>query len=86
MSNKTNQTANMNTYEAVLTDVIDELHTLSALVSSAEQAAYDFSVGPDREIETIDRINRLMLVARERIAAALVRADVTPGQVVKLAA
>ena len=83
MTNKTTQT---NAHEAALTAVIDELHTLAALVGAAEQAAYDYSVDENREPEVIDRINRLMLVARERIAAALVRADVIPGQPVKLVA
>lgn len=77
MTNKTTQT---NAHETALTAVIDELHTLKALVSAAEEAAYDFSVGENREPEVIDRINRLMLVARERIASALILADVVPGQ------
>lgn len=83
MNKQANQT---NAHEAALTDVIDELHTLAALVGAAEQAAYDFSTGKHRGNEVIDRINRLMLVARERIAATLVRADVVPNQPMKLAA
>jgi hypothetical protein len=83
MNKQANQT---NAHEAALTDVIDELHTLAALVGAAEQAAYDFSTGEHQGAEVIDRINRLMLVARERIAATLVRADVVPSQPVKLVA
>lgn len=83
MNKQANQT---NAHEAALTDVIDELHTLAALVGAAEQAAYDFSTGENQGAEVIDRINRLMLVARERIAAALVRTDVVPSQPVKLVA
>ena len=73
-------------YEATLTNLIDELHTLSALVSAAEQTAYDYSIGENQEPEAIDRINRLMLVAREHIAAALIKADITPNQAVQLVA
>jgi hypothetical protein len=75
-----NKAMTTNSHQVALTSVIDELHTLSALVGAAEQAAWDFSVGDKKDSAAIDRINRLMMVARERIAAAITMADIVPGR------
>lgn len=65
---------NTKTLDSTVTDLIDELHNLSALVGSAKQAAYDFSCG-EHDTALVDRIDRLMLLADDRITAALKRAD-----------
>lgn len=59
----------MNTNE-ILHSAIDELFTIAALVKSAEITAYDY-VQPDehRDLETVERINRLCMAAWERIEA-----------------
>ncbi len=60
--------------DAALTDLIDELHNLTALVNSAKQAAYDFVSG-EHDIALVDRVDRLMMLADDRIQAAMQRAD-----------
>lgn len=62
------------TLDNTVTDLIDELHNLTALVGAAKQAAYDFSCG-EHDTALVDRIDRLMLLAEDRIKAALQRAD-----------
>lgn len=59
----------MNTNE-ILHSAIDELFTIAALVKSAEITAYDY-VQPDeqRDLEAVERINRLCMAAWERIEA-----------------
>ena len=65
---------NTKTLDNTVTDLIDELHNLTALVGAAKQAAYDFSCG-EHDTALVDRIDRLMLLAEDRIKAALQRAD-----------
>lgn len=60
--------------DAALTDLIDELHNLTALVGAAKQATYDFVSG-EHDIALVDRVDRLMMLADDRIQAAMQRAD-----------
>ncbi len=57
-----------------VTDLVDELHTLGALISSAKRAANDYATG-ERDAALVDLIDRLMLAAEDRVGAALRRAD-----------
>lgn len=57
-----------------VTDLVDELHTLGALISSAKRAANDFATG-EKDAALVDQIDRLMMAAEDRVSAALRRAD-----------
>lgn len=57
-----------------VTDLVDELHTLGALIASAKRAANDYATG-ERDAALVDLIDRLMLAAEDRVGAALRRAD-----------
>ena len=50
-------TMNTKTLDNTVTDLIDELHNLTALVGAAKQAAYDFSCG-EHDTALVDRIDR----------------------------
>jgi len=63
----------MNTQPTITADVIhsaiDDLFTIAALVKSAEIAAFEFVQPGERDLETVDRINRLCMAAWERVEA-----------------
>lgn len=62
--------SNEKNLEAALNVAMDEMHNLDALVGAAKQAAWEFTTG-ERDIDLVDRIDRLMLMATDRIKAAM---------------
>ena len=69
MANANSTTAIQNNLESALNSAMDEMHNLDALCGAAKQAAWEFTTG-DRDINLVDRIDRLMLMAITRIEAA----------------
>lgn len=74
MANANSTTATHNNLESALNSAMDEMHNLDALVGAAKQAAWEFTTG-DRDINLIDRIDRLMLMANTSIKAAMEAID-----------
>lgn len=66
--------SNEKNLEAALNVAMDEMHNLDALVGAAKQAAWEFTTG-ERDIDLVDRIDRLMLMATTRIKAAMESID-----------
>lgn len=60
--------------DTALSAAMEEMHNLDALVGAAKQAAWDFTTG-ERDINLVDRIDRLMLIATTRIKAAMESID-----------
>ena len=59
-----------------LTEIIDELHNLEALVGATRHASSDLATG-EWNAGLIDRIDRLMLLAEGRIQDLIKRAEVS---------
>jgi len=53
---------------------MDEMHNLDALTGAAKQAAWEYTTG-ERDINLVDRIDRLMLMATTSIKAAMENID-----------